>query len=216
LFLERFIQLAGRSSRPGFIAIVIPDGALANARLQYAREWMARNVTINGIISLPRQTFRDTGTTAKTSLLLMTAGQSSVNHKVFVATADDLDGCLNRIVGDWRKFWSRLKAKKIGNDISVVKQSSREFISRMDSALLAAEIAKLLDGMRNRFRVNRLSDLIDKKIAIVTGDHVRASRDEAKAYDLDSPYDITKRLVLLRQVTTHRVSRCARKTHTIA
>jgi hypothetical protein len=188
LFLERFIQLSAGSNRPGFVAVVIPDGVLANARLQYAREWMAKTVTINGIISLPRHTFRGTGTTAKTCLLIMTGARAKPDHKVFLATADNLDDNLKKIVADWRKFFAR-KRLNLSRDICAVKQSSPEFVSRMDPIYWRPEVAKLLNGIKKRYTVKRLSDLIDKQAAIITGDHVRGSRGESKGFDLDSPYE---------------------------
>ena len=186
LFLERFIQLAGCSNRTGYIAIVIPDGVLANDRLQYVREWFSPLVTINCIVSLPRKTFQNTGTTAKTSLLLMTYGQSNPEHKVFIATADNMDESLRQIVSDARKFWSR---RRIGRGRTAVVQSSREFLSRMDPVYWRPDIVKSLTTMRKKFATSRLSGLVDKRTAIVSGDHVRASRGESKGYDLDSPYE---------------------------
>lgn len=68
LFLERFIQLA----RPGgLIAIIIPDGILANVNLRYVQEWIFEHTRVLAIISLPRQTFKLAGTTSKTSILFL-------------------------------------------------------------------------------------------------------------------------------------------------
>jgi len=68
LFLERFIQLA----RPGkWIAIIVPDGILANTQLQYVRDWVLGKCNLKAVISLPRETFKFAGTTAKTSILFL-------------------------------------------------------------------------------------------------------------------------------------------------
>jgi len=186
LFLERFIQLAGRSNRNGYVAIVIPDGVLANDRLQYVRDWLSGLVTINAVVSLPRKTFQRTGTTAKTCLLLMTYGQSNPNNKVFVATAENMDGSLTKIVSDARKFWS---SRRIGPGRSIVVQSSQEFVSRMDPAYWRPDLVRPLAMMRKNFPTKRLYDLVERRKAIVTGDHVRASRGESKGYDLDSSFE---------------------------
>jgi predicted RNA methylase len=210
LFLERFIQLAARSDRPGYVAIVIPDGVLANARLQYARDWMLDTVTINGIISLPRKTFQSTGTTAKTCLLLMTCGRAEAGHRVFIATADNLDDSLTRIVRDWRKFWSQKRFVAAGHNVSVVEQHSPEFLSRMDPAYWQPETTRLLTGLKKNFVVRRLADLVDKRIAIVTGDHVRGSRGESKGYDLDSPYEYYETVGFTETgYDTSRIKRCS-------
>ena len=67
LFLERFWQLA----RPGgFVAIIIPDGILANAKLSYVREWLTTRATIKEVISLPQHTFHRNGAASKASILV--------------------------------------------------------------------------------------------------------------------------------------------------
>jgi len=67
LFLERFVQLC----RPeGWIAIILPEGIMANARWLHVREWLLDTVTVKAVVGLPRRTFHRHGTTAKTCLLL--------------------------------------------------------------------------------------------------------------------------------------------------
>ena len=67
LFLERFWQLA----KPGgYVAIIVPDGILANARLSYVREWLTARATVKAVVSLPQHTFYRTGAAAKTSILV--------------------------------------------------------------------------------------------------------------------------------------------------
>lgn len=88
-FLERFIQLA----RPNkWIAIIIPDGILANTNYQYIRDWVLKKADIKAIISLPRETFKNVRTTAKTSILfLRKRGKDkpyNPNADVFLAIAE--------------------------------------------------------------------------------------------------------------------------------
>lgn len=64
LFLERFIQLAGRG---GQISIIVPDGILANPTLQYVRDFIAKETFIKTVISLPRGSFSNT--TSKAHIL---------------------------------------------------------------------------------------------------------------------------------------------------
>ena len=67
LFLERFWQLA----KPGgYIAVVLPDGILANVRLSYVREWLSSRAAIRAVVSLPQHTFSRAGAAAKASVLV--------------------------------------------------------------------------------------------------------------------------------------------------
>ncbi|MBI4712910.1 MAG: N-6 DNA methylase, partial [Planctomycetes bacterium] len=89
-FVERFIQLA----KPGgHIAIIIPEGILANATLEYVRKFIADNVKIEAVISLPRGTFKTAGTSAKTSILVLSKplqeGKIDLNYPVFLVEVTD-------------------------------------------------------------------------------------------------------------------------------
>jgi len=88
LFLERFVRLAKAG---GVIAIVIPDGILANVKFDYVRGWVAERCHVVAVVSLPRGTFRGTGTTAKTSILfLRKKGAKARGPKhVFMAQLDE-------------------------------------------------------------------------------------------------------------------------------
>jgi len=88
LFLDRFIQLAKES---GWIAIVIPDGILANSNLEYVRNYVAEAAKVEAIISLPRNTFKNAGTSAKTSLLfLRKIIMKDKDYPVFLASIETL------------------------------------------------------------------------------------------------------------------------------
>lgn len=95
-FIERFIQLA----KPGGqIAVIIPDGILANSNLHYVRQYITENAKLNAIVSLPRDTFKNVGTSAKTSILFLSKDKTpsvDSNHPVFLASAQRLD-CLTKI-----------------------------------------------------------------------------------------------------------------------
>ncbi|MBM4402208.1 MAG: N-6 DNA methylase [Candidatus Cloacimonetes bacterium] len=68
LFVERFLQLC----KPGgWIAIIIPDGILANSTYDYVRRFIVERAKILAIVSLPRGTFKEAGTNAKTSILFL-------------------------------------------------------------------------------------------------------------------------------------------------
>ncbi len=82
LFLERFTQLA----RPGGkVAIILPEGVFANSNLRYVREWLVQHFTIRAVVGLPRDTFKDMGTTAKTAVLYLEKRRPSAGHQAVLA-----------------------------------------------------------------------------------------------------------------------------------
>lgn len=109
LFLERFVRLA----RPGgCIAVVIPDGILANARLRYVREWLCGYAEVAAVISLPRTTFYHTGAAAKSSILLLRKrdNPSHVHHSISMAdleSSEPLVTGLDRLVESLAAFTGR-------------------------------------------------------------------------------------------------------------
>jgi type I restriction enzyme M protein len=55
----------------GKLAIVLPDGVLANSSMQYIRDWILRWARLKAIISLPQETFAPYGAGVKTSLVFL-------------------------------------------------------------------------------------------------------------------------------------------------
>jgi len=91
LFVERFIQLA----KPGgWIAIIIPDGILANSSLEYVRKFIAEETKVLAIVSLPRDTFKGVGTNAKTSILFLRkyteTERIDLNYRVFLGSVGEV------------------------------------------------------------------------------------------------------------------------------
>jgi len=72
----------------GHVAIILPDGIFSNSQFEDVRKWLAQSVTINAIISLPRETFEGTGTNAKTCVLFLTKKKPKAAHKVFLAVVE--------------------------------------------------------------------------------------------------------------------------------
>jgi len=89
LFLERFVRLARDG---GVIAIIIPDGILANTKFNYVRNWLVERCQVYAIVALPRGTFRRTGTTAKTSLLFLKKDAQGTTRGTGVFMAQLKDG----------------------------------------------------------------------------------------------------------------------------
>lgn len=78
LFLERFVRLA----KPGgYVAIIVPDGILANARLSYVRQWLAAHAEIKAVVSLPQHVFSRTGASSKGSILVLQRNRQGTKGK---------------------------------------------------------------------------------------------------------------------------------------
>lgn len=91
LGIERCIQLLRPGGRMG---IVLPDGIVANRNTGYVRDWLAQQVKVRAIISLPVETFVPFGASIKTSVLILRrweAGENrSTNYPVFLARVDSV------------------------------------------------------------------------------------------------------------------------------
>ena len=55
----------------GYLAIVIPDGILTNASMQYVRNWLMEKFRVLAVVSLPQTTFVSTGAGVKSSVLFL-------------------------------------------------------------------------------------------------------------------------------------------------
>ena len=106
LFIDRFIQLAKQG---GFIAIIIPDGILANSTYHYVRQFIAEKTKVIGIISLPRETFRQAGTNAKTSILILQKEKKpDLNYPVFLSSTETLSqGNFDTIIAKFKEFYDK-------------------------------------------------------------------------------------------------------------
>ena len=79
LFVERALQVL----RPGgWGVLVLPEGILANAKLQSARDQLLRDLTLKLIIELPLSVFRSKGLNAKTSAVIFKKGCEGRRHSV--------------------------------------------------------------------------------------------------------------------------------------
>ncbi|MEH1986100.1 MULTISPECIES: HsdM family class I SAM-dependent methyltransferase [unclassified Nostoc] len=91
----------------GKLAIVLPDGILANSSMQDVREWILRWATLKAIISLPQETFIPYGAGVKTSLIILEKrnqplnsddqrenlqinGENNEDYEIYMARIDDI------------------------------------------------------------------------------------------------------------------------------
>jgi hypothetical protein len=98
-FLDRFVTLC----RPGgYVVVVLPEGVVANRRLQYARDWVQEHCELLAVVSLPRGTFRKSGTSAVTATLILrkrVAGRDATARTLLldVERLDRLEGLLDEV-----------------------------------------------------------------------------------------------------------------------
>ena len=186
LFLERFVQFA----KPGgLIGIIIPDGILANINLRYIQEWLFEKTQVLAIISLPRETFKYIGTTAKTSILFLRKlreGETSAqSREIFMASAeyvgleDERKNDLPEILEKFRKFIPTINKpdkfyKYASEEIKsehmsplIVKGVTGEMMlkaGRMDPEYWDLELrsAKLIHQMKTaKFKLGRIGEFLD-------------------------------------------------------
>lgn len=100
-FLERSLELLKRG---GLLAMVLPEGTLANRRWRPQRERLLQSSQIEAVIGLPRATFRAARTTVKTCLVFLRKQEPASGHVVRLAELDEEE--LNR-PQDLLEAWKR-------------------------------------------------------------------------------------------------------------
>lgn len=73
------------------VAIILPEGVFANSNLRYVREWLVENFTLRAVVGLPRDTFKDAGTTAKTAILYLEKRRPPEGHQVLLAEVGQIN-----------------------------------------------------------------------------------------------------------------------------
>ena len=66
----------------GYLAIVIPDGILTNASMQYVRNWLIEKYRVLAVISLPQTTFMSTGAGVKSSVLFLRKRSAKASQRI--------------------------------------------------------------------------------------------------------------------------------------
>ena len=116
LFIERFIQLCKDG---GWIAVIIPDGILANSNMHYVREFISDNTKVEAIVSLPRDAFKHVGTSAKTSILFLKKQKmENLNYPVFLASLNKMEEKGLKIISEqYKEFYYEAKLKRIEDSL---------------------------------------------------------------------------------------------------
>ncbi len=206
LFLDRFIQLA---KPDGWIAIIIPDGILANSNSHYVREFITHKTKVEAIVSLPRETFKKAGTSAKTSILFLRKLKKDEKLKddypVFLASLEKIDKkYFNEIVNFYEKYYN-LGAKHMNksNLVQITKdQTGRELVmvradktlremmeekpsSRWDSVYWHPCLENIFRNIS--FNLKPIGDFLPKG-NLIFPDHIRQSLGEKLGYSEPIPY----------------------------
>ncbi len=174
LFVERFIQLC----KPGgHIAIIIPDGILSNSNLHYVREYISGKMKVNAIISLPRETFKDMGTSAKTNILFMTKPTENEriidSYKIFLASVEKIEN-LGKIYEYYREVNQMNTTKKDlvkiindsqGQEVAMVRadKTLREMMEEKhwDPKYFDPKTEEILFGLsKTKYKILNLSNFI--------------------------------------------------------
>lgn len=114
-----FLELGLRALKPGgVLAYILPDGILGNPKEAILRKWLMDHAWVRGVISLPPETFKMSGTTVKTSVLIlqkMVPGIDLGNYQILMAISKDIGWdsrgretgkCdLPEIAAEWRKMY---------------------------------------------------------------------------------------------------------------
>ncbi|MCK4235006.1 N-6 DNA methylase, partial [candidate division WOR-3 bacterium] len=171
LFLERFLQLA----KPGgYVAIIIPDGVLANINLQYVREWIFNQARVFAIVSLPRETFKYIGTTAKTSIIFMQkfikeqTFETVRNLPIFMASADyvginhEEKNDLPEISRGFKKFRQGKRIKEGHSSPMVTRATGEDVLKvhRLDPEYWDPKYQKMIRVMKKNHKVKSFEGFI--------------------------------------------------------
>ena len=137
LFIERFIQLA----KPGgWIAIIIPDGILTNSNSHYVREFVSEKAKVEAIISLPRDAFKNVGTSAKTSILFLqkykNQEKKQKDYPIFLASVDSLiEKSFNSVRDNYKNYYNKIMGNKNLVQITTDEKGREIVMVRADKTL---------------------------------------------------------------------------------
>ncbi len=118
LGLERSIQFLRPGGRLG---IVLPEGILANRGSGYVREWLAEQVKVRAIVSLPIETFAPFGATIKTAILFARKWKKgearTTRYNVHLCRIDNIG-------------YDATGRRRSGSEMEAVAQAVTEFIRK--------------------------------------------------------------------------------------
>lgn len=175
LFIERCSHYLKEGGR---MAIVLPDGILTNATLQYVRDFIMNNFKINAIVSIPQTAFSHYGAGVKCSLLFLTKStKNKEDCDIFMAQAEyvgyDATGReieqndLNEIFNNYKNFIEK-KNFKLNDKCFLIKFNSIKSNKRIDAFYYS--LGNIFYKSK-KFENKKLSDLVNiQKGETITSD----------------------------------------------
>lgn len=175
LFIERCFEYLKEGGR---MAIVLPDGILTNATLQYVRDFIMNNFKINAIVSIPQTAFSHYGAGVKCSLLFLTKSiKNKEDYDIFMAQAEyvgyDATGReieqndLNEIFDNYKNFIEK-KNFKLNDKCFLIKFNSIKSNKRIDAFYYS--LSNIFYKSK-KFENKKLSDLVNiQKGETITND----------------------------------------------
>ena len=165
LFIERCFEYLKEGGR---MAIVLPDGILTNATLQYVRDFIMNNFKINAIVSIPQTAFSHYGAGVKCSLLFLTKStKNKEDCDIFMAQAEyvgyDATGReieqndLNEIFNNYKNFIEK-KNFKLNDKCFLIKFNSIKSNKRIDAFYYS--LGNIFYKSK-KFENKKLSDLVN-------------------------------------------------------
>ncbi len=157
LFVERALELV----RPqGLVAMIMPEGLLANIRLQAARDWILTQAQLLTVIDLPTRVFRRAGLNAKTALVVLRKRglRKNSNKSVWLLDTNgrqSLDGLLHDALGQIKQIFSQSRRLPV-KGVQIKEKALRG--CRWDIGHWQGQ--RQVCRLRKRFRLSRLGDYI--------------------------------------------------------
>lgn len=184
----RFLLQALEIARPGgHIALVVPNGVLANRRLRDLRAMLLASCTILAVVALPRTTFHHTGTRASCSILVLRRAPPQSGHQIFFANAPTTDA-LPAVVASFHKQPLSTPARQ--PETYWLAQTD-SLAHRLDAGYWSPAYTRLIAHMQQRHMLRPLGELIGRQ-AVIVGDHVRPSLGEMRGRGLPYEYYQTR------------------------
>lgn len=149
LFIERCIQLCRQG---GWIALILPEGLLANRRLQHVRRWTADRCAVRAVVALPGDVFRREKASARTVLLLLQKGAAA--GETFLGAA--------RTTSELADVLQEAAAYLVGGSVRRATLVAQAELAdeRWDPAYWSPELAAPLADLLRRFETRPLGDFL--------------------------------------------------------
>ena len=183
----------------GYLAIVIPDGILTNASMQYVRNWIMEKFRILAVVSLPQTTFMSTGAGVKSSVLFLRKRSHKESERIHeakrtvqsgIATKGRLVERLSEIEKKRKSALSALDRKP-----EFASLAAKERKANVDYKAAAAEIAagaekataELREELERQYDAKASEILPDEEIFMAIADDIGfdATGKPTKVNELD-------------------------------